>query len=706
MNTTKKLKIGLVGNPNSGKSSLFNFLTGLKQDVSNFPGVTVDKKTGIYTTADGTEVEVVDLPGTYSLFPNSAEERIVLNILLNEKDPLYPDLIVYVADITQLERHLLFATQIIDLGFPLIMVLNMIDLLSESQTRIDPLPLKNYLHAEVVPISVREQTNVQMLKDLIDAYVVDLPGKHDGVLYEVPADSKEYLSDIQDITNSKNIYIAKILAHHHAWISHLDRDTAETIATVTKQKGFNNIKGQVEEIMSRYQDFSPIVTQTANIPSKVKKTITDHIDHWITHRFFGPVLFFLIMLFIFQSIYTWAVYPMEKIDEGFVYLGQALRGHLPQHWSSELLINGLLPGLAGVLVFIPQITILFFLITILEESGYMSRVVYMFDGLLQKFGMNGRSMVSLISSGACAIPAIMSTRTISNPKERLITILVSPLISCSARLPVYAILIGFIVPSTTVFGVFNSQGLAFMGLYLLGIAGALLSGYFFKQVIKTSSTSFLLMELPDYKPPLWKNVFITVKEKVWAFVFGAGKIIIIISLILWFLASFGPGKNLENAEDRAIKDSESLHLNEQQRNNLISSYKLESSYIGITGKMLEPIISPLGFDWKIGIALITSFAAREVFVGTMATIYSIGSDADEKTIRERMRDEVNPATKEKVYNFATSLSLLVFYVFAMQCMSTLAVTKRETNSWKWPIIQFLFMGVLAYSGAFLVQYFF
>ena len=402
------------------------------------------------------------------------------------------------------------------------------------------------------------------------------------------------------------------------------------------------------------------------------------------------------MLFVFQSIYAWADAPMTWIEEGFSALGSGMRSIMPEAWFTDLLVDGIITGLGGVVIFVPQITILFLLLAILDEVGYMSRAVFMFDGLMQRVGLNGRSIVALISSGACAIPAIMSTRTIANWKERLITILVSPLISCSARLPVYAVLIGFVVPKETVGGVFNSQGLAFMGLYLLGIVAALVSAWVFKMIIKSEERSFLMIELPQYKKPLIKNVLLSVKEKVMSFIIGAGKVILVISIVLWFLASYGPPIDMQNAEDTATKIASNQGLSEDEATDLIASYRLESSYAGHMGKWIEPAIAPLGFDWKMGIALITSFAAREVFVGTMATIYSVGSNDDELTVRKQMAAEINPKTGLPRYDMATSLSLLLFYVFAMQCMSTLAVTKRETKSWKWPAVQLGFMSVLAY----------
>jgi len=704
MNQKGILKIGLAGNPNSGKSSLFNYLTGLKQNVANFPGVTVDKKTGSYTSNQGVSVELIDLPGTYSVFPNSIEEKITVDILLNEDNSAHPDLIIYVADITQLDRQLLFCSQILDLGIPVIFVMNMVDLTSDVHINKSKTAIKELLGLDPVNISVRSNFNLDGLKKHIDDSLDQKVLNNAEPFYKIPETTIPLLTELSAITKIPHLYKNKLIAHHYSWITGVSTEQKNKIKILVDEHGFHDIKSQVEETMTRYGKLDKVLhfAKIDTSKSDSNQSLTDKIDAWVTHKYLGPVMFFVIMLFIFQSIYAWAVYPMDKIEEGFGALGTWIASSLPDTMLADILVNGLLPGLSGVMVFIPQIAILFLLISILEESGYMSRVVYMFDGLLQKFGMNGRSIVSLISSGACAIPAIMSTRTISNPKERLITILVSPLISCSARLPVYAVLIGFVVPSQTVMGVLNLQGIAFMGLYLLGIVGALLSGWVFSKIIKSEGPSFLMIELPNYKPPIWKNVVINVKEKVFSFIKEAGQVIVFISLLLWLLASYGPGQNMQIAEQDAVSFSNSLDLPDEEMENIKASYKLEASYIGIAGKWIEPAISPLGFDWKIGIALITSFAAREVFVGTMATIYSLGSTNDEKTIRQKMSSEVRAGTQQKTYDMPTSFALLIFYVFALQCMSTLAVTKKETNTWKWPIVQFLFMGGLAYLGAFIV----
>jgi len=697
-----RTQIALVGNPNSGKSSLFNVLTGLRQTVSNFPGVTVDKKVGVAILDSGEKVDVIDLPGLYSLHANSSDEKLVVDVLSNTDNSHYPDLVVYTADVTNLERHLLLATQLIDLGLPLIFTINMIDLLDSLHRKLDTARLESFLQVPVVPISGRNATNIEALKQQIQHYC---DGNRDTFLrkqpiYRAPTSCSAPVQEVARRYSLDNEYLAKIWIHHHQWLSHISMADKTQIKAITGEGGFDNIRQQIDETMDRYAQFSEIArrTVTDSVGSN-SRSYTDKIDDIVTHRVWGPLIFFFLMLFMFQAIYAWSEAPMGWIEEGFASLGQGVAKVLPAGWWTDLLVDGVIAGLGGVLVFIPQITILFFLIAVLEETGYMSRAVFMFDGLMQRFGLNGRSIVALVSSGACAIPAIMSTRTISSWKERLNTIMVAPLISCSARIPVYTVLIGFVVPEGGV-SIFNYRGLAFMGLYLLGIVGALAAAMVFKYVLKADkSRSYLMIELPQYKPPIWKNALLTVKEKVVTFALEAGKVILLISILLWFMASYGPG----TAMDKAVSDAQDIitaqSITGTAADDLIASKKIEASYAGHVGKFIEPAIRPLGFDWKIGIALITSFAAREVFVGTMATIYSVGSADDEGTVFEKMSSQVDPVTQLKVYNPATALSLLIFYVFAMQCMSTLAVTKRETKSWRWPIIQFVYMGAMAYFGS-------
>ncbi len=701
MNKHKQPIIALAGNPNSGKSSVFNHLTGLRQKIGNFPGVTVEKKIGKTTFPNNQEVTIIDLPGTYSLHPTSHDERVVLNVLVNPNDPHYPDAIIYIADTTNLEKHFLLLTQILDLGFPTVLALNMTDLAEKEGTSIDKDKLAKYLGIPLVTISGRKGENLEILKEKAQQALSEKITSKNNI-YKLSAQESSISKTILEQQQLANEYQSLLFAHHYESFSFLKEGDKKSISNLTKNGNFQSLHFQIAETMQRFQSFGEKLNSAIKKTISEEKSLTDKLDGILVHKVFGPIIFFAVMLLVFQAIFAWAESPMDWIDGVFGAAGEFVKATFPEGWVTDLITDGILAGLGGILIFIPQIAILFFLIALLEEVGYMARAVFMFDKIMQKFGLNGRSVVALVSGGACAIPAIMSTRTIGNWKERLITILVTPFISCAARIPVYAILIGFVVPAKIVWGFFNLQGLAFMGLYLLGIAAALISAYVFKKILRSNEPSFLMLELPQYRPPAWKNVGLTIKEKVGAFVIEAGKIIMIISIILWFLASYGPGQQMAQAESEAIELAEQQSLSDQETEDLIASKKIEASYAGHLGKFIEPAIEPLGYDWKIGIALITSFAAREVFVGTMATIYSIGSSEEEATIRERLANAKNPITGAPVYTLATSLSLLIFYVFAMQCMSTLAVVRKETGSWKWPVIQFVFMTVLAYLGGLFV----
>ncbi|MDB5228324.1 MAG: ferrous iron transport protein [Bacteroidota bacterium] len=687
-------KIALLGNPNSGKSSLFNQLTGLRQKVGNFPGVTVERKSGFFKLDKAHEIEIIDLPGTYSLYPTSMDERIAVHALLDPNNQDHPDAIIYIADVTNLERHLLLLTQIADLDFPLIVALNMNDIAEQQNLQCDEKKLSEELGIDIVKMNGRTGSGVPEIKEKILQLLNSNENKKHAHFYELLPDEKKVAAEIAKLIPVKNEYHALLLAHQHKRLNYLNADRTRAIQEIVLENKFNPVNNQLDEIMQRYNKFIPVLSKVLSKSFANAKTLTDKIDVIVTHKVFGPLIFFALMFLIFQAIFSWSIIPMDWIDLEFATLATFLQNTLPSNLFTKLLTEGLIPGISGILIFVPQITILFLLITLLEEVGYMSRAVYMFDNIMQRFGMNGRSIVSLISGGACAVPAIMSTRTISNWKERLITIMVTPLISCSARIPVFAILIGFIVPRYKI-GYFNSQGLVFMALYIIGIVAALTSAFVFKKILKSEEYSFLMLELPEYRKPHWKNVFYTLYEKVSAFVFGAGKVILIVSLILWFLASFGPPKKMKEAENAAAIESSLLHSDKETTEMNIASKKLEYSFAGYTGRLIEPVIKPLGFDWKIGIALITSFAAREVFVGTISTLYSIGKHADNLTIKQKLQMEKNEEGKP-VFTMAVALSLVLFYLFAMQCMSTLATVYRETRSWKWPAIQFIYMTGTAY----------
>lgn len=698
--------IALLGNPNSGKTSVFNKLTGLRQKVGNFPGVTVDIKSGRMEIQPGREAEVLDLPGTYSLFPHSKDERIVVSTLCNPEDEYFPDAVIYVANSAQLEKHLLLFSQLLDLDIPLVLVLNMADLALEQGIRIDTARLSREFQTPVLSVNARTGDGMEELKaKLTEVFSKEIPAtsaKERKSFYRLSAQEEKAGDLAFEKTQVRNTYQGLLVAHHHSWLPWLSAGQKFSIGEGLRDLEFSDLKLQVRETMQRFDNLGPLLQRNFVRPKDQPLSRSEIADRILTHRWWGPVIFFGIMFLVFQAIFVGATYPMDWIEQGFGALGSWIGTSFPDSWFTNLLVDGILAGLGGILVFIPQIAILFFLISLLEELGYMARAVFLFDNVMSRFGLNGRSIVALISGGACAVPAIMSTRTIGNWKERLITIMVTPLISCSARIPVYALLIGFAIPSVQILGIFNLQGLAFMGLYLLGIFAALGTALIFKIVLKSEERSFLLLELPDYKPPQMRNVGLTVFEKVKTFTLEAGKIILAISIVLWILAGYGPGNKMAEAEAEAKVIAEQSQLDEAATAHLVASRKIEVSYAGYLGKFIEPAIRPLGFDWKIGIALITSFAAREVFVGTMATIYSIGSDSDEFAIRDKLSQERDPITGKPVYNVATALSLLIFYVFAMQCMSTIAVVRRETRSWKWPLIQFAFMSGMAYLGSLLV----
>jgi ferrous iron transport protein B len=690
------LHIAVIGNPNSGKTTVFNQLTGLRQKTGNFPGITVELQRGPLRLPSGRSAALIDFPGAYSLYANSSDEKIVTTVLSDATNPAYPDAVLYVADSMHLEKHLLLFTQLLDLGLPVVLALNMTDTASEQGLRIDHKKLSAMFNVPVLPISGRSGMNIPQLLQELEG-LLDTPPSAGHKLFYTPTEQEKQIADaVSQNLDEPNLYRALQLVHHYSWLPFLSDAHRLTIKTIVDTKSFVPLRCQIDETLSRYDLITPIVQQVVQKPIGDPEKTTDKIDAVVTHKFWGPFLFFLIMLMVFQAIFDWSSYPMDMIEEGFARLNDLLKGTLPQHWSTDLLTEGIISGLSGILIFIPQIALLFFLVSVLEEVGYMARVVFMFDKSMRRYGMNGRSIVALISGGACAVPAIMSARTIGNWHERLITVMVTPFISCSARLPVYAVLIGLAVPEYHVFGFINIQGLTFASMYLLGVLAALGSGWLLKKYLKTRELSFLALELPVYRVPHWKNVWLTVWEKTMAFVWGAGKIILIISVILWFLASYGPpgAMNVATATAEAVANEQLL--NEEDKESLTSSYKLEASWAGHLGKFIEPAIRPLGYDWKIGIALITSFAAREVFVGTMSTIYSIGTTDDYERLRKKMENARYADNGQPVYTLATAISLLIFYALAMQCMSTLAVVKRETGSWKWAAFQFFFMSGLAY----------
>ena len=694
----KDIKVALIGNPNTGKTSLFNQLTGLTQKVGNYPGVTVDKKQGTCKLSATQNAVIIDLPGTYSINPTSVDESIVLKTLLKKDIKESPDVILVVADVENLKRNLLLFSQIKDLEIPTVLAINMVDQMTRKGISIDLTALKEELNTEVVLISARKNQGIEAVK----AAIIKC---HVAAKATPMCDNKKidpaYFEELKAINPNYTLY--------ELWLMVTQKNFPEEISKQEKEKllSFNKDvsklkKYQHKETIYRYQEINKILKNTYLVDKSKAKDLRAKLDKVFTHRIFGYFIFLLVLLLIFQSIFDWSSLPMDLIDTTFAELSDFARSNLPTGILSDLIVEGIIPGIGGVIIFIPQIAILFLFIAVLEETGYMSRVVFLMDKIMRRFGMNGKSVIPLISGTACAIPAIMATRTISSWKERLITILVVPFTTCSARLPVYAILISLIIPDTKIFGFYNLQAFTLLMLYALGFVTAILAAYILQKTLKIKSNSFFVVEMPNYKLPSVKNVLFDVLEKTKAFVLGAGKIILALSVVLWFLASNGP-ESYQNAEQNTIEKAANKNLETDELQQKIAAVKLENSYIGIMGKSIEPAIRPLGYDWKIGIALITSFAAREVFVGTLATIYSVGSDDENTaTIKEKMRSEINPATGKKIFNFPAGMSLLVFYAFAMQCMATLAIVKRETKTWKWPLIQLFGMTGLAYVCSLIV----
>jgi ferrous iron transport protein B len=697
MNEKRGLKIALVGNPNAGKTSLFNQLTGLKQKVGNFPGVTMDKNLGFFKLPDGNSAIIIDLPGTYSIYPRSMDERVVFDVLSDSTAEDYPDAIIVIADASSLERNLLLFTEVRDLGIPTIMALNMMDVAKKENKSISIEALEKEFETIVVPINARNRIGIEELKLALTKEII----APKNAFFDVKKLSPEIIPIIKDKFNLGNEYLAYQYAQQTFSNPVLSIDEKRFIADVKVKYNFCDRQFQTQETVDRYQIIREKLKRVVlNEGKDVNETRSNKIDRILTHKIYGYGIFFIILFLLFQTIFKWAEPFMDMIDFGFARLSFLTKQYLPDGAFTDLIAEGVIPGLGGVVIFIPQIALLFCFISILEESGYMARVVFLMDKIMRRFGLNGKSVVPLISGVACAIPAIMATRNIESWKDRLITIFVTPFMSCSARLPVYAILIALVVPSYEVLGLFNLQGLVLMGMYLLGFFAAILSALMMKYILKAKDRSYFIMELPIYRWPKWKNVWHTIFGKSKTFVFEAGKIILAISIILWVLASYGPGKKFNNAEELVKAEMLTNQIPDSEFENVLSAHKLEHSYAGILGKSIEPAIKPLGYDWKIGIALITSFAAREVFVGTIATIYSVGADEeDESTIKDRLKAEINPNTGKPMYSMALGVSLLIFYAFAMQCMSTLAVVYRETKSWKWPTLQFLYMSGVAYLGA-------
>lgn len=686
------INVALIGNPNTGKTSVFNALTGLNQKVGNYPGITVEKKQGSCRLDRGTKARILDLPGTYSLNASSMDESVVVELLLNKNDLDFPDVAVVVTDVENLKRNLLLFTQIKDLEIPTVLVINMSDQMRRKGIKIDLEKLEEQLQTRVILMSTRQKTGIDQLKQVLVAY----RKLNTTPLFDPTTIDESYFESLQKAFPNQSLYKLWLVITQDVNFTKLERQkVADSTEFKTQSKSYLK-KLQQRETIKRYQTINKTLKEAYTVNREEATDLRSKLDNVLIHKFWGYVIFFMILLSIFQAIFDWSSIPMDFIDSSFAQLSQWTKQQLPPGVFTDLIAEGVISGLGGIVIFIPQIAFLFIFISILEETGYMSRVVFLMDRGLRKFGLSGKSVVPLISGTACAIPAVMATRNIENWKERLITILVVPFTTCSARLPVYMILISLVIPDDRFLGI-NYQGLTLMGLYFLGFLMAILSATILNGFMKTRNNSYFVVEMPNYKLPLLKNVALTVWEKTRSFVTEAGKIILAISVLLWFMASFGPGENFANAEEIISQQYASQSMSKTEFENKVASFRLENSYIGILGKTVAPLIRPLGYDWKIGIALISSFAAREVFVGTLATIYSVEQDETE-TIKKRMGRELR-SDGTLLFNTATGVSLMLFYAFAMQCMSTLAIVKKETNSWKWPAIQLFSMSIIAYIVA-------
>ena len=681
-------------------------MTGLNQKVGNFPGVTVDKRTGASEIAPGMMAEIIDLPGTYSLYPKRGDEWVTYKILLQQDHEIKADMVILLVDASNLKRNLLFCSQIIDLKIPVVVALTMMDIANKKGVEIDINSLERELGIPIVQVNPRKNKGIAQLKRVITQKAMQLYQTPSRDFIQNKSLASAAVEGVKDFFPAISDYTAihYLMNHEHF---DFDHGIQQRFEGIEHANGFNHTRVQAEEIIQRYNRIKQVMQHSVSEPDPLQKTLfTERLDHILLHRRWGYVILIVVLFLLFQSVFWLAQFPMDGIDWTFSRLSGWLGNILPDGWFANLLINGLLAGLSGILVFVPQIMILFGLITLLEDTGYMARISFLTDKLMRKVGLNGKSVMPMISGFACAVPAIMSARSIENRKERLLTILITPLMSCSARLPVYTMLTGLVIPKIYWLGFISVQALVMMGLYVLGLLMALIVSYVAKWFIKLQEKSFFILELPVYRAPRWKNVLMTMINKAKIFVTDAGRVIIVISMILWALSSFGPTSKMRSIKQYYEEQIQSHKFNESELTKEKNASLLESSYAGILGKTIEPVIQPLGYDWKIGIALITSFAAREVFIGTMATLYSVegGKHADPPTLRQRMESARLPDGR-KVYTLPTGISLMIFYAFAMQCMSTLAVVRRETRSWKWPLTQLVYMTGLAYVMSLIVYQF-
>ena len=664
-------KILLIGNPNVGKSTIFNHLCGLKQKTGNYAGVTVASRAGVCKRGDK-ELEITDLPGAYSIYPTSEDEVIFSQYLMDEKESY--DGVIYVADALNLRRSLLLFKQVKDLGVPMVMLVNQIDLAKKRGLSFDFAKMEQLFGVKIIPTNAKKNEGIDEVKKVI--FENEFKTQIQPV-FEIPAEYKGWVSKIKTQLKKENSYEVWAFLASERYVGKIEEGGDVVKKIIPKRL-------QVQEITRRYQKIDAELSLFFFKQDQIRDIFTEKVDRILVHPFWGYIVFGTLLLLIFNSVYFLAAYPMEWIEAGFEYLGSFIEASMPDGPLKSLMIDGVITGISSVIVFAPQIGILLYFLYLLEDFGYMARVVYLMDRFLRPFGLNGKSIVPLVSSTACAIPAIMSTRNIENMKERLLTILVTPFMTCSARLPIYSIIIGLVIPNEYFLGALNYRALMLFMMYIIGFLMSLLASWVLKKVIKGNKKSYLILDLPIYKVPLFGYNFKLVLGKVWEFILGAGRVIFAIGVILWVLAYFGPKQN--ESEWVAIE------------------VEMKDSYLAIVGKGIEPVVAPLGYDWKMGVGVLTSFAAREAFVGTISTLYGLDVDVEsnegEQTLIEKMRNDVKP-NGEKVFSFATGISILMFYAFAMQCISTIAVVYKETRSLKWTLVQLFGMSGLAYIVSFL-----
>lgn len=692
--TAEPLRVAIIGNPNTGKTTLFNALTGLRQRVGNFAGVTVERVEGGFKGPDGRRIAVLDLPGSYSLSAGSPDEQVALEVLLDrDADHWRPDVVLVVADAVHLERNLFLASQVIELGLPVVIALNQFDVAQNEGITIDVPELIHELGVPIVPTVAKRGEGLDPLKRaLITAATLPAPSRK----FTLPPDVRDALAPLTACLTSAGLSASaagmealRLLGvqkreAHLAGVPRLPEEVQDAIATL-KNRGYtpNRLESEL-----RYAWIAEVMEKTVARPRSIKQSLSDRIDRVALHRVFGPVIFLVLMAVVFQAVFSWAAPLMDGIEVLIGALGGAVGDRLPEGELRSLVVDGVFGGVGSVLVFLPQIAILFAFITLLEHSGYMARAAFLMDRIMRTVGLHGKSFIPMLSGYACAVPGVMATRTIEDPKDRLATIMVVPLMSCSARLPVYTLLIGAFVPATSLMPGLTLQGATMLGMYLLGTVAALAVAAIFKRTLLKGPVRPMILELPPYRLPSAWSLLVSVAQRCQVFLRRAGTVILALSIVLWAMATYP-----RTAVDASLPEEAQQ---EQQ---------LEQSVLGQIGHAIEPVVRPLGYDWKIGVSIAASFAAREVFVSTMSTIYGVGSE-NEAALTEKLQTETDPATGKHIYTPLVAIGLMVFYVFALMCISTVAVTVREAGGgalgWKWATIQFAYMLALAYGGAWIV----